>query len=227
MRVLVVEDEKRLASALAHILNEQKYMVDIANNGNDGYYMASNESYDIIVLDVMLPGKDGFEILRALRKNKNNTPVLMLTARSDTLDKITGLDSGADDYMTKPFETDELLARIRALTRRKGEIILDEMEFGDLIFNISSLILKCKTTEKTVRLSYKEAELLKLLISNNKISISKEDLIIKVWGYDSDASDNNVEAYISFLRRKFNYIESKCEISSIKKIGYRIEYKDA
>lgn len=146
MRVLVVEDEKRLASALAHILNEQKYMVDIANNGNDGYYMASNESYDIIVLDVMLPGKDGFEILRALRKNKNNTPVLMLTARSDTLDKITGLDSGADDYMTKPFETDELLARIRALTRRKGEIILDEMEFGDLIFNISSLILKCKTT---------------------------------------------------------------------------------
>lgn len=221
MQVLIVEDEVRLAEALGQILSEQKYMVDIVNDGSDGYDYASSGIYDVIVLDVMLPGMDGYEIARRLRKEKNETPIIMLTARSSTEDKVKGLDFGADDYMTKPFEPEELLARIRALTRRQGEVVLDEMTFEDLSLDLSSCDLKCGS--KSIHLNFKEFEILKLLMASPGAVITKEDMIVKVWGYDSDASDNNVEAYISFLRKKFAFLKTKVSIVALRKVGYRLE----
>ena len=176
------------------------------------------------MLDVMLPYRDGFEIAAELRKNKIETPILMLTAKDTIHDKVSGLDSGADDYMTKPFAPEELLARIKALTRRRGEVILDKTEFGDFNFNASTSTLS--KGSKEVHLNYKEAEIMKLLIANRDIIISKEDIITKVWGYDSDAGNNNVEAYVSFLRRKLNFIQFSTEIKSVKKLGYRLEKRN-
>lgn len=220
MQVLIVEDEVRLAEALGQILSEQKYLVDIVHDGEDGYDYAASGIYDVIVLDVMLPGMDGYEIVRKLRRNKNQTPVIMLTARSATDDKVKGLDCGADDYMTKPFEPEELLARIRALTRRQGEVVLDEMSFGDLTLVLSTCDLKC--AGKSIHLNFKEFEILKLLMGAQGSVITKEDIIVKVWGYDSDASDNNVEAYISFLRKKFAFLKTKASIIALRKVGYRL-----
>lgn len=223
MRVLVIEDEKRLSEALCQILGEQKYMTDSAFDGVSGYEYAKSGAYDLIILDIMLPGIDGFEVVSRLRKDGVSTPVLMLTARESVPDKIKGLDSGADDYMTKPFSPGELLARIRVLTRRRGEVVLDELRCGDVTFSLSSSELCCGTTGKSVRLNFKEAEIIKLLLSKPEIIIPKEEIITRVWGYDSDAGDNNVEAYMSFLRKKLFFIGSKCEIVSMRKLGYRIE----
>ena len=224
MNILIVEDEKRLANALKQILLEQKYMADVVNDGNDGLDYGLSGIYDLIILDVMLPYRDGFEIAAELRKNKIETPILMLTAKDTVPDKVSGLNSGADDYMTKPFAPEELLARIKALTRRRGEVMLDETDFGDFNFNAST----CELSKdgKSVHLNFKEAEILKLLLANRDTIISKEDIITKVWGYDSDAGSNNVEAYVSFLRRKLNFIQSTTEIKSIKKMGYRLEQKN-
>ena len=202
MKILVVEDELRLAEALQQIMQEQKYQVDVANDGNDGLDYALYGDYDVIVLDVMLPGKDGFEIVRALRAAKVKTPVIMLTARDDVRDKIRGLDKGADDYMTKPFVPEELLARIRALSRRQGEVLLEEISMEDLTLSLSTNDLLCGA--KSIHLAFKEFEIMKILLSNQKAIVSKEMLISKVWGDDSDAEDNNVEAYISFLRKKLS-----------------------
>lgn len=224
MQILIVEDEKRLADALKQILLEQKYMVDVVYDGNDGLDYGLSDIYDLIILDIMIPYRDGFEVVRELRKSKIQTPVLMLTAKDSVSDKVAGLDSGADDYMTKPFAPEELLARIKALTRRKGEVTLDETEFGDFNFNVSTSTLTKGT--KSVRLNFKEAEILKLLIANRDVIISKDELITKVWGYDSDAGANNVEAYISFLRRKLNFVNSSTEIKAVKKMGYRLEQCD-
>lgn len=221
MRVLIVEDEVRLAEALAQILSEEKYMTDVVHDGDDGYEYARTGIYDVIVLDVMLPGRNGFEVARQLRKDKIETPIIMLTAKSATDDKVTGLDSGADDYMTKPFEPVELLARIRAISRRQGEVILDEATFGDLTLDLSTCDLKCKG--KSIHLNFKEFEILKLLMSNPKTATTKEDLIVKVWGYDSDATDNNVEAYISFLRKKFSHLNTRVSVVALRKVGYRLE----
>ncbi len=168
---------------------------------------------------------NGFNVAAELRKEKVNTPILMLTAKDAVPDKVTGLDSGADDYMTKPFETAELLARVRALTRRQGEVIINELSFEDLRLDLSTCDLSCGA--KSTHLNYKEFEILKLLMSNPKTAITKEDLIIKVWGYDSDATDNNVEAYISFLRRKIKFVGSKVNITALRKVGYRLESADA
>ena len=223
MQILIVEDEKRLAEALREILTAQKYMADVVYDGNDGFDYAMSGIYDIIILDIMIPFKDGFQVAYELRKNKIETPIIMLTAKDTVPDKVSGLNSGADDYMTKPFAPEELLARIKALTRRRGEVMLDETDFGDFNFNASTCELSKGT--KSVHLNYKEAEILKLLIANRDTIISKEDIITKVWGYDSDAGSNNVEAYVSFLRRKFNFINSSTEIKSIKKMGYRLEQK--
>ncbi len=223
MQILVVEDEKRLSDALCHILREQKYMVDAVADGEEGYDYAKSGIYDCIVLDVMLPRKNGFEIASALRRDKVTTPILMLTARDAVPDKVKGLDAGADDYMTKPFSPEELLARIRVLSRRRGEVVLDEMTFGDLVFTLSSCTLACRETQKTVRLNFKETEMLKLFLARPRVILSKEELITKVWGFDSDAGDNNVEAYISFLRKKFHFVGSVCEIVSMKKLGYKLE----
>lgn len=226
MRILIVEDEKNLANAISHILTEQKYMVDVVHNGKDGYDYARSGIYDCIILDIMLPQKNGFEVCTSLRTEKISTPILMLTARDSITDKVKGLDSGADDYMTKPFSTEELLARIRTLLRRKGEVILDTLSLGNVEFNISSSQLKCMDSGKGVRLNYKEGEMLKIFLSMPNIIISKDDFITKIWGYDSDVGDNNVEAYISFLRKKLHFIGASIEIVSYKKLGYKITERE-
>lgn len=221
MKILIVEDEVRLAEALAQIMGEQKYQTDISHNGNDGLNLALSGDYDVIVLDVMLPGKDGFQIVHELRKSKIQTPVIMLTARDDIKDKIQGLDRGADDYMTKPFIPEELLARIRAVSRRQGDVVIEELAFGDLVLKLSTNDLWCGS--KSIHLSFKEFEIMKILMSNSRSIISKEQLISKVWGDDSDAEDNNVEAYISFLRKKLFYLGSSTGIGVVRKVGYRLE----
>lgn len=196
-------------------------MVDIAYTGTDGLEYASSGIYDVIILDVMLPEMDGFQVAQALRQRKNQTAILMLTAKDTISDKVTGLDSGADDYMTKPFAPEELLARVRALTRRQGEVVLNELTFLDLTLDLASCDLKCGL--KSVHLNYKEFEILKLLMSNSKTIVTKETLLVKVWGYDSGAEDNNVEAYISFLRKKLFYLGSCVGITVLRKVGYRLE----
>lgn len=224
MQVLVVEDEVRLAETLAQLLREQKYMVDVVNNGRDGLSYAESGQYDVIVLDVMLPGIDGYEVARTLRREKNATPILMLTARSEVADKVAGLDCGADDYMTKPFAPEELLARVRALTRRQGEVALEELACFDLRLELAAHTLNCGA--KSVRLSPKEFDVLRLLMSAPGGVIPKDQLISRVWGIESDAEDNNVEAYISFLRKKLFYLGSVAAITTLRKVGYRLEEPD-
>ena len=173
----------------------------------------------------MLPSMNGFDVCLELRRRKTMTPVLMLTAKDTISDKVRGLDAGADDYMTKPFSPDELLARLRVLTRRRGEVILDEVTFDDLTLHLDQSKLSCSKNLKSIHLNFKECELLKLFISKPNVIISKQDIISKIWGYDSDAGDNNVEAYVSFLRKKLNFVESNVEIVSLKKLGYKLTTK--
>ncbi|PXV96063.1 DNA-binding response OmpR family regulator [Lachnotalea glycerini] len=221
MKVLIVEDEIRLADTLSQIMTENKYLVDTVNDGADGFDYAMSNMYDIIVLDVMLPKMNGFDVVRALRKAKVSTPVILLTAKDEVIDKITGLDSGADDYLTKPFVPDELLARIRALTRRQGEVVMNELSFSDLTLNLSMYMLQ--KDGKSIHLGHKEFEVMRLLITNPAMVVSKDEMISKIWGMESDAEDNNVEVYISFLRKKLQYLGSKVNISTQRKIGYFLE----
>lgn len=221
MRVLIVEDEKRLAQALGQIMEEQRYNVDMVYDGQDGLDYGLSGQYDVIVLDVMLPKMDGFSVVKKLRENNISVPVLMLTARDEISDKVTGLDCGADDYMTKPFSPEELLARIRALSRRQGDVVLEDIHWADLTLKLSSRTLHCGA--KSVSLGFKEFEVLKLLLANPKGIVSREELIVKVWGSDSNAEDNNVEAYISFLRKKFFYLGSRAGIGTVRKVGYHLE----
>lgn len=223
MQILVVEDEKRLAEALQQILAEKKYMVDLAFDGRDGFDLAVSGIYDMIILDVMLPKMNGLEVASALRKEKIDTPILMLTAKDQIADKVAGLDAGADDYMTKPFSPEELTARIRALTRRQGEVVIDELTFDGIKLNLSSCDLS--HGDRSVHLNFKEFEIMKILMSNPSSVTTKDDLIVKVWGYDSNAVDNNVEVYVSFLRKKLDFIQADVEIVSLRKIGYRLEVK--
>lgn len=224
MNVLVVEDEIRLSETIAQLMLEQKYSVDAVYNGDDGLEYALSGQYDVVILDVMLPGLDGCQVARRLREEKNATPVLMLTARSEVHDKVKGLDCGADDYMTKPFAPEELLARVRALSRRQGEVALEELSFGSLVLELSTHDLR--RGEKSVRLSLKEFEVLRILMSNPKSVVTKETLISKVWGMESDAEDNNVEAYISFLRKKLLYLDARVSINTLRKVGYRLEARE-
>ena len=221
MNVLVVDDEKRLADGIAEIFRSQKYSCDCVYDGADGLAYAESGIYDVIVLDIMLPKINGFEILKALRSKKISTPIILLTARDEVSDKVRGLDYGADDYLTKPFSADELLARVRALSRRTGEVIIDELKYGDLVLDLNSCDLKCR--EKTVHLGYKEFEILKLLMSKPNQVFSKDDIIIRVWGYLSDTEDNNVEVYISFIRKKLQYLDTSVSITTARKIGYRLD----
>ncbi len=221
MRVLIVEDERRLADALCQIMKGQKYGVDAVYDGQEVFDYAMSGQYDVVVLDVMLPRKNGFEVVRALRAQNNPIPVLLLTAREEIADKVTGLDCGADDYMTKPFSPEELLARVRALSRRQGEVQLEELRFDDLCLGLSTRSLSRR--EKAVTLGFKEFEVLRILLSNPKRIVPKEDLLTRVWGTDSDAEDNNVEAYISFLRKKLAYLGSRVGIGTVRKVGYRLE----
>ncbi|HML68144.1 MAG TPA: response regulator transcription factor [Clostridia bacterium] len=220
MRILIVEDERRLADALTQIMREQKYTVDAVYDGEDGFAYAKSNEYDAIILDIMLPKRNGYDVVRALRREKIATPVLMLTARDELESKINGLDCGADDYMTKPFAPEELSARIRALTRRQGEVLLDEMLYEDIVLELTSNDLRCGA--RRIRLSFKEFEVMKLLLLSQNTIVPKEQLIVKVWGPESEAEDNNVEAYISFLRKKLFFIGSKVGIQTIRKVGYRL-----
>jgi len=220
MRILIVDDEVRLAEALGQIMTQNKYIADIVNDGESGYDYAMSGIYDVIILDVMLPKMNGFDIVRKMRENKEKTPVLLLTAKDEVIDKVTGLDCGADDYLTKPFSPEELLARVRALSRRQGDIVSNELKFGDLILNQSANTLFCKV--KSIRLGLKEFEILRLLMSHPSSIVTKEDLILKVWGADSNAEDNNVEVYISFLRKKFFFLGSTVTIETLRKIGYHL-----
>ena len=220
MRILIVEDEKRLSDAIAQIMREQKYAVDAVYDGEDGYQYAISGDYDAVILDVMLPKRSGFDVVRAMRREKIATPVLMLTARDELESKINGLDCGADDYMTKPFAPEELTARIRALTRRQGEVVLEEMAYEDITLELNNADLRCGA--KRIRLSFKEFEVMKLLLSAPSMTVPKEQLIVKVWGAESDAEDNNVEAYISFLRKKLFFLGSSVTIQTVRKLGYRL-----
>ena len=224
MQALIVEDDVRLASALAHILNENGYVTDVVHDGQDGYDYASSGIYDVVILDVMLPRKNGCRVVEELRRARIDTPVLMLTARSEIPDKIEGLDSGADDYMTKPFSPAELLAHLRALTRRQGQVVFERIEAGDLSLNIESRDLSCNG--KSIALSFKEFELARILFSNPGQIVSKDTLISKVWGVESTAVDNNVEAYVSFLRKKIRFLGSGVSIDTIRKAGYRVNLGD-
>ncbi len=225
MNILVVEDEKNLADALAHILKDQHWTADAVYDGLEGYRYAKTGMYDAIVLDVMLPGMEGTEVARRLRSEGISTPIVMLTARSSIQDKVTGLDCGADDYMTKPFAPDELLARLRALTRRVGDVVLDELTFGDLTLDLSNMNLTCGS--RSVHLSQREGDVMKLLMRSPKAALSKEALLARIWGTQGESSANNVEAYISFLRKKLNYLESHVVISTIRMLGYRLDDTDA
>ena len=210
-----------MAEALGQIMAERKYLVDIVHDGADGLDYALTEQYDAILLDVMLPKIDGFEIARRLRAAHVSTPILMLTARDEISDKISGLDCGADDYMTKPFDPGELLARVRALTRRQGEIIGNTVTVGDLTLRLDVRCLVCG--DDMVRLGFKEFEVMRLLMTNCRAVVPKEDIISKVWGLESEAEDNNVEVYISFLRKKLLFLRSGITIGTVRKVGYFLE----
>ena len=220
MQILIVEDDVRLAQAVGKILEENGYVVDLVHDGQSGLDYAESGIYDVIILDVMLPKMDGFEVSKQLRRKNVETPVLMLTARGAIPDKIEGLDSGADDYMTKPFSPAELLAHLRALTRRQGQVVFETLEFGDLKLNLESHDLSCGS--KSINLSFKEFQLINILMSNKGQTVSKELLISKVWGVESSAVDNNVEAYISFLRKKLKFLNSSVQIETLRKVGYRL-----
>jgi len=222
MRLLIVEDEVRLAGTLADLLKRQGYTVDVSYDGESGLDNALSDIYDLIVLDAMLPKLNGFDLLQKLRASGGAVPVLMLTARSDVSDKVYGLDCGADYYLTKPFEPSELTACIRSLLRRKGDTHLEEtLTYGDLRLEQGTFLLICQ--ERSVRLSRKEYDLLELLMSNQKVIVTKEQLLLKVWGYESSAEDNNVEVYISFLRKKLEYLHSRVRIKTIRMVGYCLE----
>lgn len=224
MNILVVEDERRLADSVCEIFRSQKYTCDAVYDGEDGYAYSVTNIYDVIVLDIMLPKMNGFELVKKLRAQHISTPIILLTARDDVSDKVRGLDCGADDYLTKPFSKDELLARVRALARRTGEVLLDEVEYGDLKLNLNSYTLSCNC--KSIHLGHKEFEILKIMLSSPRQIFPKEELITKVWGYLSEAEDNNVEVYISFIRKKLQFLKSSVSISTIRKIGYHLEIKE-
>lgn len=225
MRILIVEDEIRLAETLKQLLEDQRYQADTVYDGADGVDYGLAGQYDLIILDVMLPKVDGFQAAQRLRAAHVSTPILMLTARDEVSDKINGLDCGADDYMTKPFDTGELMARVRALTRRQGEVLGDVLTAGDLSLDCTSRLLSAG--ERSVRLGFKEFEVLRLLMVNNGAVVTKETIISKIWGLDSEAEDNNVEVYISFLRKKLAYLNSRASISTVRKVGYFLEAKGA
>lgn len=225
MRILIVEDEVQLSEALGAILEKNNYTVDRVFDGEDGLDYVLSDIYDVIILDIMLPKMNGLEVLKEARKEGIDTPIILLTAKGEVSDRVTGLDCGADDYLPKPFYTEELLARIRALSRRKGEVISDNsLVFHDISLNIGNLELSCG--ENRIKLTAKESGLLELLINRQGIITNKDDIITKLWGYDSEAEHNNVEVYVSFIRRKLTYLKSKVIIKAIRNLGYILEYKD-
>ena len=221
MRILLVEDEVALADALSEILKQNHYEVDVVYRGLEGLDFASSGIYDLILLDIMLPGMDGISILKTLRQKNITTPVILLTAKSQTSDIITGLDAGSDDYLAKPFSTGELLARIRALSRRGGNYSGEVLAYEDLTLNKGTMELACKSS--TIHLGLKEARLMELFLKNPGQVMPKNLLIEKIWGIDSDAEYNNIEVYISFLRQKLSSLETIVQIKTTRGVGYQLE----
>lgn len=225
MRILIVEDEKQLSEALGAILEKNNYQVDRVFNGEDGLDYILSDIYDVVILDIMLPKMNGLDVLKNARKEGISTPIMLLTAKGELSDKITGLDLGADDYLPKPFYTEELLARIRALGRRKGEVTNNnDLTFGDISLNVG--VLELRKGETVIKLTAKECGLLELLINRKDMISNKDDIINKLWGFESDVEHNNVEVYVSFLRRKLTYLKSDVSIKAIRNMGYILEYKD-
>lgn len=226
MRLLLVEDEKRMAQALCEILRLEKYKVDHYANGLDGLAAIESDIYDIIILDVMLPGLNGYEVAKKARQNGIRTPILMLTAKAELDDKVTGLDSGADDYLTKPFMTKELLARLRALGRRNINSVDGTLCYGDISFDTNACTLLCTANGQSVRLSEKEYRILEYLISNQGQILTREQLAVKIWGFESEAEYNSVEVYMSFTRKKLSFVGAKTEIKAVRGIGYELRCDD-
>ena len=221
MRLLLAEDEKELSKALCAILKHNNYSVDAVYNGQDALDYGLDENYDGIILDLMMPRMNGLEVLRELRKNGISTPVLILTAKSEIEDRILGLDTGADDYLTKPFNMGELLARIRALTRRRSEFSPNLMSFGNMTLNRESFELSVGS--ESLRLGNKEFQMLEMLMTNPGRLISTEQFMERIWGYDTDAEINVVWVYISYLRKKLSNLNANTEIKAVRGVGYTLE----
>lgn len=222
MKILIVEDEFSLADAIAETLKREKFEVNIITDGEEGEYEATSGVYDLILLDVMLPKKNGFEILKTIKEEKVDVPVIMLTAKSELEDKLNGLENGADDYITKPFHMKELVARIKTVLKRTAKVEdTNYLEYGDLKLDKKNGQLISK--ENSVSISGKELNLIEILLINKNQVVSREQLASKIWGYDSDAEYNNVEVYMSLLRRKLNALRTNIKIKAIRGIGYRLE----
>lgn len=224
MRILIIEDEFNLADVVASRLRKEKYVVDICSDGEEGLDNALTNIYDLIILDVMLPKMNGFEILKNIRENKISSKVIMLTARTLIEDKLNGFNKGANDYLTKPFHIDELVARVNVQLRNDSkQTMKDFIEAGDLKLSITSSNVLCTATGESIDIVCKEFLLLEYLMQNKNQIISKEQIYEKVWGMDSEAESNNLEAYLSFIRKKLKIIGSKVNIKAIRGIGYKIE----
>lgn len=222
MKILIIEDEYSLADAIAETLQKEKIGVNIITNGEDGENEALTNVYDLIILDVMLPNKDGFEILKNLRKEKIDTPIIMLTAKSEMTDKLNGLEHGADDYITKPFHMRELIARVKVILKRKTNIEnTNVLEYSDLKLNLGTGKMSSNNTE--IAINGKELDLLEILLLNRNQITSREILANKIWGYNSETEYNNVEVYVSFLRKKLKLLKSKVKIKAVRGIGYKLE----
>ncbi len=223
MRLLLAEDEKEMSNALVAVLKHSNYSVDAVYDGLDAYNYGISENYDGIILDIMMPKMDGIEVLKRLREKGINTPVLLLTAKSQVSDRITGLDSGADDYLTKPFAMGELLARIRAMTRRKTEFSPNDLSIGNITLSRETFDLKGPSG--TQRLGSKEFQMLEMMMSNKNTLISTERFMERIWGYDSDAEINVVWVFISYLRKKLASVGADVEIKAARGVGYTLAEK--
>lgn len=222
MRILLVEDEKRMSEALSEILKLENYDVDCFADGLSGLTAIESGIYDIVVLDVMLPEMDGYEVARRTRAKGILTPILMLTAKSELDDKVLGLDSGADDYLSKPFMTKELLARLRALGRRACNTSDGTLTYGDISLDRNALTLTCTSNSQNVRLSEKEYKILEYLISNAGQILTREQLAVKIWGFENESEYNNVEVYMSFTRKKLAFVKSQTQIKAVRGVGYEL-----
>ena len=224
MKILIIEDEKGLREALIRTLTGEGYLADGAADGEEGYEMIRTGLYDLVLLDIMLPVFDGLEVLRRIRKQQMDVPVILLTARSTVEDKVGGMDLGADDYLTKPFAMPELLARIRMVARRgAGGGADNRLKAGDLILDPQNYMLSCTAGSRSVRLGAKEYQLAEYLMRNADQVLSREQITQRVWGYDADAEYNNVDVYVSFLRKKIKFLQSESKISAVRGVGYELE----
>ena len=223
MKILIIEDEYNLADAISSMLKSKKYSVEIKTDGEEGLEEALTDIYDLIILDVMLPHKNGFEILEELKNENIKSKILMLTAKNTIDDKMIGFNNGADDYLTKPFHMEELLARVNVQLRKNNNVKNDIMELGDITLNIKNMELSNKNDNHKVKIIGKEFQLLELFINNPNQVMDKEQVFVKIWGYDTECDINTLEAYVSFIRKKLKLVKSKINLKAIRNVGYVLE----